>query len=84
MNHTLQIIIEQDKDGYFAYVPELKGCHTQGDSMEEVMKHIKEAIDLYLSTLRPAEVKRMLKKRVYTTSMPVTLGQAGRAHRQGG
>jgi predicted RNase H-like HicB family nuclease len=42
--------------------------------MEEVMKHIKEAIDLYLSTLRPAEVKRLLKKRVYTTSMPVTLG----------
>lgn len=74
MNHTLQIIIEQDKDGYFAYVPELKGCHTQGDSMEEVMKHIKEAIDLYLSTLRPAEVKRLMKKRVYTTSMPVTLG----------
>ena len=74
MNHTLQIIIEHDKDGYFAYVPELKGCHTQGDSMEEVMKHIKEAIDLYLSTLRPTEVKRMLKKRVYTTSMPVTLG----------
>ena len=67
MNHTLQVIIEQDKDGYFAYVPELKGCHTQGDSMEEVMKHIKEAIDLYLSTLRPAELKRLLKKRVYTT-----------------
>jgi len=74
MNHTLQVIIEQDKDGYFAYVPELKGCQTQGDSMEEVMKHIKEAIDLYLSTLRPAEVKRLMKKRVYTTSMPVTLG----------
>ena len=74
MNHTLQVIIEQDKDGYFAYVPELKGCHTQGDSMDEVMKHIKEAIDLYLSTLRPAEVKRLMKKRVYTTSMPVTLG----------
>ena len=74
MKHTLQVIIEQDKDGYFAYVPELKGCQTQGDSMEEVMKHIKEAIDLYLSTLRPAEVKRLMKKRVYTTSMPVTLG----------
>lgn len=74
MNHTLQVIIEQDKDGYFAYVPELRGCQTQGDSMEEVMKHIKEAIDLYLSTLRPAEVKRLMKKRVYTTSMPVTLG----------
>ena len=52
MHRPLQIIIEHDKDGYFAYVPELKGCHTQGDSMEEVMKHIKEAVDLYLSTLR--------------------------------
>ncbi len=52
MDHTLQVIIEQDKNGYFAYVPELKGCHTQGDSMEKVMKHIKEAIDLYLSTPR--------------------------------
>ncbi|MBK9275014.1 MAG: type II toxin-antitoxin system HicB family antitoxin [Flavobacteriales bacterium] len=51
VNHTLQVIIEHDKDGYFAYVPELKGCHSQGDSMEEVMKNIKEAIDLYWSTL---------------------------------
>lgn len=49
--HPLQIIIERDKDGYFAYVPELKGCHTQGDSIDEVTKHIKEAIDLYLSSI---------------------------------
>lgn len=74
MTHTLQVVIEQDKDGYFAYVPELKGCHTQGDSLEEVMKHTKEAINLYLSTLRPAEVERLLKRRVYTTSMSVSLG----------
>jgi predicted RNase H-like HicB family nuclease len=74
MEHTLQVIIEHDKDGYYAFVPELKGCHTQGDSLEEVMKRIKEAIDLYVSTLRPAELKRLSKKRVYTTSMPVTLG----------
>lgn len=50
MNQTLQVIIEHDKDGYFAYVPELKRCHSQGDTMEEVMKNIKEAIDLYWST----------------------------------
>lgn len=74
MEHTLQVIIEHDKDGYFAFVPELKGCHTQGDSLDEVMKNIREAIDLYVSTLRPAEIKRMAKKRVYTTSMPVSLG----------
>jgi len=74
MEHTLQVIIEHDKDGYFAFVPELKGCHTQGGSLDEVMKNIKEAIDLYVSTLRPAEIKRLAKKRVYTTSMPVRLG----------
>jgi predicted RNase H-like HicB family nuclease len=74
MEHTLQVIIEHDKDGYFAYVPELKGCHSQGDSMEEVTKHIREAIDLYMSTMRPAELKRLAKKRIYTTAMPVSLG----------
>jgi predicted RNase H-like HicB family nuclease len=58
INHTDQIIIEQDRNGSFAYVPELRGCYTQGDSTEEVMKRIKEAIDLCLSTLRPAEMKR--------------------------
>lgn len=74
MEHTLQVIIEHDKDGYFAFVPELKGCHTQGGSLDEVMKNIKEAIDLYVSTLRPAEMKRLANKRVYNTSMPVRLG----------
>ena len=44
---------EHDKDGYFAFVPELKGCHTQGDSLDDLMKNIKEAIDLHWSTLPP-------------------------------
>ncbi len=74
MKHSLQVIIEHDKHGYFAYVPELKGCHTQGESLDEVMRNIKEAVDLYWSTLRPAEVKRILKRQVFTTSMPVPIG----------
>lgn len=55
MDHT-QIIIEHDKDGYFAFVPELKGCHTQGDPFDEVMQNIEEAIDQYCSTLRSAQI----------------------------
>ena len=74
MDHTLQVIIEHDKEGYYAFVPEVPRCHTQGDSLYEVMKNIKEAVDLYMGTLRPAELKRLSKKRVYTTSMPVSLG----------
>lgn len=51
MNYSIQVVIEHDKDGYFAYVPELKGCHTQGGTMEGAMKNIDEAIDLYRSTM---------------------------------
>ncbi len=71
MNHSIQVIIEHDKDGYFAYAPELKGCHSQGDSLEEAMKNIREAVEVYLETLTPTETKRLLKKEVFTTSMHV-------------
>ena len=71
MNHSIQVIIEHDKDGYFAYAPELKGCHSQGESLEEAMKNIREAVEVYLETLTPSETKRLLKKEVFTTSMHV-------------
>jgi len=46
------VVIEQDEDGgYIAEVPSLPGCHTQGDTPEEVLKNIKEAISLYIETI---------------------------------
>jgi len=43
------VIIEQDEEGYFiAEVPELKGCHTQARSLDELLLRIKEAIQLCL------------------------------------
>ncbi len=51
MNCKVSIVIEKDKYGYYAYCPELEGCQTQGDSLDEVMANIKEAIELYLETL---------------------------------
>ena len=51
MDNTLQVVIEHDRDGHFAYVPGLKGCHSQGDSLEEALKNILEATELYLETL---------------------------------
>jgi len=49
------VIIEKDEFGYYAYCPELKGCHTQGDSLDEILKNIKEAVKLYLETLNEEE-----------------------------
>ncbi len=39
-------VIEKDKDGYFAFVPSLQGCVSQGENYEEALKNIKEAIEL--------------------------------------
>lgn len=47
----IKIIIEKDEDGYYAYSPELEGCQSQGDTLEEVKANIKEAVELYLESL---------------------------------
>jgi len=69
----VSIVIEKDEFGYYAYSPELKGCHTQGDTLEETMENIKEAIDLYLETLSSNERKEYLSKEILTTSMEVAI-----------
>lgn len=67
----LSIIIEEDKSGFFAYCPELKGCQSQGDTFEEANKNIKEAIDLYLETLNPEEISIISSKNIFSSSYEV-------------
>ena len=48
------VIIEKDEEGvYIAEVPDLKGCYTQGDTIEEVLKNIKEVIEMCLEEQVP-------------------------------
>ena len=51
MTYKVNVVIEKDEYGYYAYCPELPGCQTQGDNLDEVLGNIKEAIELYLETL---------------------------------
>lgn len=45
----LTIVLEQQEEGGFTvYVPSLPGCISQGETKEEAIKNIKEAIELYL------------------------------------
>ena len=45
----LKIVLEEsDEGGYTVYVPSLPGCISEGDSEEEALENIKEAIELYL------------------------------------
>ena len=47
-NYRFSVVIEKDQDGYFALCPELQGCYTQGDSYEEALSNIEEAIRLHV------------------------------------
>ena len=47
-NYRFSVIVEKDDDGYFASCNELQGCFTQGDTYEEVLENIKDAISLHV------------------------------------
>lgn len=49
---TLRVIIEPSEEGgYTVYVPSLPGCISEGDSRDEALSNIKEAIELYLEPI---------------------------------
>ncbi|MBI4162149.1 MAG: type II toxin-antitoxin system HicB family antitoxin [Candidatus Aenigmarchaeota archaeon] len=49
MSKMFHVIIEQDEDGiYVGKVPELRGCLSQGNTLDELMENMKEAIELCL------------------------------------
>jgi len=58
------VIVEDETGGYIALVPALPGCHTQGDTLGELIDNAKEAIELYLETLTEDEKKDFLRQKV--------------------
>ena len=68
------VVIETDDDGYHAYVPALPGCHTFGNTLDEVRANIVEAMTLHIQCLVddgeaiPLEVEPVLITRL---SVPV-------------
>lgn len=46
--YRFSVVVEKDKDGYFAFCPELQGCSTQGITYEEALKNIRDAIRLHV------------------------------------
>lgn len=74
MSYKVNVVIEKDEHGYYAYCPELEGCQTQGDTLEEVLANMKEALELYLETVSKDEIKTFLSKEILTTSLEVKIG----------
>lgn len=47
-----QVIIEPDETGgYVVSCPSLPGCHSQGETIDEALANIREAIELYIEVL---------------------------------
>jgi predicted RNase H-like HicB family nuclease len=53
MRYTV-VLEKEDDGGYVATVPALPGCVSQGDTREEALTHIREAIELYIEDCRDA------------------------------
>jgi predicted RNase H-like HicB family nuclease len=73
MSYKVSVVIEHDENGYYAWCPELPGCQTQGDTLDEIMANAREAVGAYLETLDPEERQECLSKEVLTTSVEVAL-----------
>jgi predicted RNase H-like HicB family nuclease len=49
VTRSFNVILERDSEGFYvASVSTLRGCHTQGRSLDEVMERIREAAELCL------------------------------------
>lgn len=46
------ILEQQEEGGYTVYVPALPGCVSEGETVEESLSNIKEAIGVYLESLK--------------------------------
>ena len=46
--YRFSVVVEKDQDGYFAFCPELQGCYTQGETYEDALENIKDAIRLHV------------------------------------
>jgi len=57
MAREFTVIIERDEDGYYvASVPQLRGCHTQARSLDQLLERVREAILLCLEVMAEDEL----------------------------
>jgi predicted RNase H-like HicB family nuclease len=71
MIRKASVVIEKDEHGFYAWCPELKGCHSQGRTLDEAIANIREAIELYLETLTEEERSAALSQQILTTAIEV-------------
>ena len=46
--YQIAVVIEKDPAGYFGFCPGLQGCYTQGETYEEVLANLRDAMRLHV------------------------------------
>lgn len=67
----LPVVIWKENDHYVAYVSPL-GVTSQGKTLEETLKNIKEATELYLEDVDEEELHRLENREIYVTFLRIT------------
>ncbi|MCK4624864.1 MAG: type II toxin-antitoxin system HicB family antitoxin [Phycisphaerae bacterium] len=64
MGYHIPVLIEQDEDNVFIVsAPTLRGCHSYGNTLEEAMENITEAVALCLQDETPEQNRRFVGMR---------------------
>ena len=71
--YRFSVVVEKDNEAYFALCPELQGCYTQGATYEEVLKNIRDAIQLHVEDRLEAGEEIPQPESVSLTSMEVAV-----------
>jgi predicted RNase H-like HicB family nuclease len=66
-----RVILEQTETGYTAYVPALRGCVSQGKTKEDAVNNIKEAMELYMESLRSHGHPLPSEERITIARIPI-------------
>jgi predicted RNase H-like HicB family nuclease len=70
MSRQFTAIIEREEDSYVAVCPELD-IASQGETVADARANLREAIELFLETASPDEIKSRLRSEVYITQIDV-------------
>ncbi|OGX60587.1 MAG: hypothetical protein A2471_03310 [Omnitrophica WOR_2 bacterium RIFOXYC2_FULL_45_15] len=70
--YLLDVVIEKDKDGYFAYCPLIQGCYTQGLTYEETLENMKDALRLHLEDITASEGTFSSPESISVTTLEIT------------
>lgn len=73
IKYLFTIIIEKDPDGYYAYCPQLQGCYSQGETYEEALKNIKDAILLHIEDRKAQNESWKAPESINVTSLELSL-----------